>query len=82
MYKGSKHSGNVVISNHETNNMSRDTQLSFIVKLGAPTKITRLWHTLQHQLLFFQTVYREFCKQQLPPILNPKIKRKHGRFIS
>ena len=49
MYKGSRHAGNVVISNYATNNMSRDTQFSFIVKLGTPTKIARLRQTLQQR---------------------------------
>ena len=63
MYKGSKHAGNVVISNHATSNMSRDSQFSSIVKLGAPTKIARLRHTLQQQL-FLEVFPRNILIQE------------------
>ena len=67
MYKGIKHAGNVVISNHATKNMSRDTQFSFIIKLGALTKIAHLRHTLQQQfvLRLFSKLAHSFVANEL-----------------
>ena len=64
MYKGSNHAGNVVISNHATSNMSRDKKLSFIVKLGAPTKIACLRHTLQQQLFLILSYILFFASRE------------------